>query len=376
MTCNGQQWGLQMIVVPAVVRVEPVNTPEISRDRLARRVSRLRAVFMLLALLGAFISLPLVAQQVVPGSRPTADAMVAARVGGQPVRTSRLQHELKQLQRTRKVRQEAQSMLQAQLLTQVIDQLLILRHLEYGGQGARTAEIDLAVENLQKRIEQRDQTLTDYLDERGLNLVELRQKVAWQIGWSRYLNRYLTDRNYQEYFKQHRREFDGTQLHVAHLLLKIKPAASEQDTLPQRRAIDEIHQQITDSTVTFQEAVRKFSQGATTLQGGDLGWIQRHEPMSEEFSAAAFQLQQGSISAPVRSPFGFHIIACREIKVGTRTWEQAREPLKAAITRYLFRWTAEQQRERVQVEYTGAWPHFVPGTQTLEKMPVPRKTGP
>ncbi|MCP4816495.1 MAG: hypothetical protein GY888_28600, partial [Planctomycetaceae bacterium] len=251
-----------MIVVPAVVRVEPVNTPEISRDRLARRVSRLRAVFMLLALLGAFISLPLVAQQVVPGSRPTADAMVAARVGGQPVRTSRLQHELKQLQRTRKVRQEAQPMLQAQLLTQVIDQLLILRHLEYGGQGARTAEIDLAVENLQKRIEQRDQTLTDYLDERGLNLVELRQKVAWQIGWSRYLNRYLTDRNYQEYFKQHRREFDGTQLHVAHLLLKIKPAASEQDTLPQRRAIDEIHQQITDSTVTFQEAVRKFSQGA------------------------------------------------------------------------------------------------------------------
>ncbi|MCP4816344.1 MAG: hypothetical protein GY888_27830, partial [Planctomycetaceae bacterium] len=152
--------------------------------------------------------------------------------------------------------------------------------------------------------------------------------------------------------------------------------ASEQDTLPQRRAIDEIHQQITDSTVTFQEAVRKFSQGATTLQGGDLGWIQRHEPMSEEFSAAAFQLQQGSVSAPVRSPFGFHIIACREIKVGTRTWEQVREPLKAAITRYLFRWTAEQQRERVQVEYTGAWPHFVPGTQTLEKMPVPRKTGP
>ncbi|MEO2021769.1 MAG: peptidylprolyl isomerase [Pirellulaceae bacterium] len=376
MTHHCQQRGLQIIVVPAAVRVESLNTAETSRDRLARRVPRLLPVSMILVLLALFMNLPLAAQQLAPGPLPVADAMVAARVGGQAIRISRLQHELKQLQRTRKVRQEAQPALQAQLLAKVIDQLLILRHLEYAGQGAGTAEIDLAIENLQKRIQQQDQTLVEYLDARGLNLAELRQKVAWQIGWSRYLNRYLTDRNYQQYFEQHRREFDGTQLHVAHLLLKIKPAAPEQDVLRQRRAIEEIHQQITSSTLTFKEAVRKFSQGTTALEGGDLGWIQRHEPMSVEFSAAAFQLQQGSLSDPVRSPFGFHIIECREVKVGTRKWEQTRDPLKAAITRYLFRWTAQQQRERLRVEFTGAWPHFVPGTQTLATRPAPRKPKP
>ena len=376
MTRHCQQRGLQIIVVPAAVRVESLNTAETSRDRLARRLPRLLPVSMILVLLGLFMNLPLVAQQIAPGPLPVADAMVAARVGGQAIRISRLQHELKQLQRTRKVRQEAQPALQAQLLAKVIDQLLILRHLEYAGQGAGTAEIDLAIENLQKRIQQQDQTLVEYLDARGLNLAELRQKVAWQIGWSRYLNRYLTDRNYQQYFEQHRREFDGTQLHVAHLLLKIKPDAPEQDVLRQRRAIEKIHQQITSSTLTFKEAVRKFSQGTTALEGGDLGWIQRHEPMSVEFSAAAFQLQQGTLSDPVRSPFGFHIIECREVKVGTRKWEQTRDPLKAAITRYLFRWTAQQQRERLRVEFTGAWPHFVPGTQTLATMPAPRKPKP
>ena len=376
MTCHCQQRGLQIIVVPAAVRVESLNTAETSRDRLVRRVSRLLPFSMILVLLGLFMNLPLAAQQVAAGPLPVADAMVAARVGGQAIRISRLQHELKQLQRTRKVRQEAQPALQAQLLANVIDQLLILRQLEYAGQGAGKAEIDLAIENLQKRIEQQDQTLVEYLDARGLNLAELRQKVAWQIGWSRYLNRYLTDRNYQQYFEQHRREFDGTQLHVAHLLLKIKPDAPEQDVLRQRRAIEEIHQQITSSTLTFKEAVRKFSQGTTALQGGDLGWIQRHEPMSVEFSAAAFQLQQGTFSDPVRSPFGFHIIACREVKVGTRKWEQTRDPLKAAITRYLFRWTAQQQRERLRVEFTGVWPHFEPGTKTLATMPAPRKPKP
>ncbi len=258
MTCHCQQRGLQIIVVPAAVRVESLNTAETSRDRLVRRVSRLLPFSMILVLLGLFMNLPLAAQQVAAGPLPVADAMVAARVGGQAIRISRLQHELKQLQRTRKVRQEAQPALQAQLLANVIDQLLILRQLEYAGQGAGKAEIDLAIENLQKRIEQQDQTLVEYLDARGLNLAELRQKVAWQIGWSRYLNRYLTDRNYQQYFEQHRREFDGTQLHVAHLLLKIKPDAPEQDVLRQRRAIEEIHQQITSSTLTFKEAVRKL----------------------------------------------------------------------------------------------------------------------
>ncbi|MDE0735653.1 MAG: hypothetical protein OSB47_07510, partial [Pirellulaceae bacterium] len=148
MTCHCQQRGLQIIVVPAAVRVESLNTAETSRDRLVRRVPRLLPFSMILVLLGLFMNQPLAAQQVAAGPLPVADAMVAARVGGQAIRISRLQHELKQLQRTRKVRQEAQPALQAQQLANVIDQLLILRQLEYAGQGAGKAEIDLAIENL------------------------------------------------------------------------------------------------------------------------------------------------------------------------------------------------------------------------------------
>jgi len=39
--------------------------------------------------------------------------------------------------------------------------------------------------------------------------------------------------------------------------------------------------------------------------------------MDEAFSRAAFALQTGQISPPVRSPFGVHLIRCEAIKPGT-----------------------------------------------------------
>ena len=333
---------------------------------------------LLLTLIG--MGLPVASQLVTLREAISQDSQtkqsVAARVDGQPIRTVRLEHELKRLQRTRTVRKPAQAALQAQLLDQVVNQLLILGYLEYTKQGARSVEVDLAVENLQQRIEQQEETLDQYLQKQGLSQLELRQKISWQISWSRYLNRYLTEKNYQSYFDEHRRDFDGTQLRVAHVLLPLGKQVNAETVQRQEQAIKEIREQIVSGKLTFAEAAKQFSQSPTAPQGGDLGWIERREPMSEEFSAAAFQLKKGEVSLPVRSPFGFHLITCRESKVGEKQWQQVREPLRKAITGYLFEWTAQQQRKRVGLEFTGSWPYFHPQTRALVKSAVSLKTRP
>lgn len=58
----------------------------------------------------------------------------------------------------------------------------------------------------------------------------------------------------------------------------------------------------------FADAAKKYSGDPGTASiGGELGWASRGK-FFKEFEQAAFSLQKGAISAPVETPFGFHII--------------------------------------------------------------------
>ena len=58
---------------------------------------------------------------------------------------------------------------------------------------------------------------------------------------------------------------------------------------------------------SFEEMAREHSEGPTAEKGGDLGWFARGK-MVEPFEEAAFDLDVGEISEPVKTEFGWHII--------------------------------------------------------------------
>lgn len=57
----------------------------------------------------------------------------------------------------------------------------------------------------------------------------------------------------------------------------------------------------------FEEAARKYSTCPSNEQGGDLGYFSRGM-MVPEFEEAAFSMEQGQVSAPVKTQFGYHLI--------------------------------------------------------------------
>lgn len=59
--------------------------------------------------------------------------------------------------------------------------------------------------------------------------------------------------------------------------------------------------------LSFEEAAQKYSSCPSKAEGGDLGEFSRGR-MVPEFEHAAFNMEPGTVSAPVQSQFGYHII--------------------------------------------------------------------
>ena len=274
-----------------------------------------------------------------------------AHLGGQPVSKPEVELEFRRAYGPRQFTDEQRAAAWKAAVEQVINRRLVLAYLERTGQAASSQDVDLAQAQFDKDLKAQMLTLDDHLKAVGLPLEELRRALAWKLSWNKYLERHLTDENLQKYFDRHRREFDGTQLRVSHLLLKLPADADEAAVAAAKEKAATFKQEIAAGKLSFAEVAQAHSQSPTGKAGGDIGWIERHQPMPEVFSSAAFALEQGQVSEPVVSSFGVHLITVTDAKPGQKTWQDARADLRPAVTLYLFRWIADKERAKAKVEY-------------------------
>jgi parvulin-like peptidyl-prolyl isomerase len=158
----------------------------------------------------------------------------------------------------------------------------------------------------------------------------------------------MTDQVLELYFKAHRRDFDGTELRVSQILL----ASSAGDVVTTLKPkADEIRNEVIAGKLTFADAAKKYSTSPTGKDGGDLGFIPRHDVMSEDFSQAAFALKKGEISQPLVTTFGVHLITVTDVRPGTKTWSDVRKELRNAAAKDLFDKIVAAERLRAKIEY-------------------------
>jgi parvulin-like peptidyl-prolyl isomerase len=303
-----------------------------------------------------------------PATKPQPlNPAVAAKVDGEPVLVREVERELRRALGKRPLDPQGDKFLRAKTLEQLIGQRVILRYLAGKKLAASKADIDHYLEQFKKDVlKPKNDTFADWLARNGVDEAEHRRTVAWKLSWRNYLEQQLTDDNLKKFFDKHPRDFDGSQVRAAHILFKVEPA---DDKTAREKALAQatrVREEIVAGKLTFAEAAKKYSAAPTAAEGGEIGFISRHEPMPEPFSQAAFNLEVDAVSEPVASPFGIHLITCLEVKPGTTTWQDARGVLEAAVTRYLFDWIVSQERASAKIEYTGAAPHFRPGTEEVE----------
>lgn len=168
---------------------------------------------------------------------------------------------------------------------------------------------------------------------RGLAVGEIvKQPVRSAAGWHILK---LIDR-------QEGAAFKVTQTHARHILLRVSERASAQAV---SRRLEQVRRQIERGERRFEDVAREMSEDGSAAAGGDLGWT---APGSfvPEFEEAMNRLAVGSISAPLVSRFGVHLIQVQERRDVALDPKQVREQARNVLREQKFEqayadWTRE-----------------------------------
>jgi peptidyl-prolyl cis-trans isomerase SurA len=124
-----------------------------------------------------------------------------------------------------------------------------------------------------------------------------------------------TEQEMKEYFEEQKGSLGKRPPTISFRQIVITPKASPAAKAQTRARADSIVLELRRGA-DFAVAAKRFSQDPGSKdQGGSLNWFRRGV-MVPEFERVAFSLKPGTISNPVESPFGFHIIQVERVQPG------------------------------------------------------------
>ena len=140
------------------------------------------------------------------------------------------------------------------------------------------------------------------------------------------------------------------QTHARHILVRANETVSDAEA---KAKIDRIRERIIGGA-KFEDQAKVNSDDASSVKGGDLGWLSPGETVPD-FEKAMAKLKVGELSEPVRTPFGWHLIEVmgrRQQDVSKdRQRGQARQAITQRKSEEAFQEFIRQTRDRAYVEY-------------------------
>ena len=130
-----------------------------------------------------------------------------------------------------------------------------------------------------------------------------------------------TDENMKKVYEEAAKQITGEQeVHARHILVETEDQAKKIEAELKKGA-------------DFAELAKKESKDPGASDGGDLGFFTKDQ-MVPEFSTAAFALEPGKISDPVKTQFGWHVIKVEEKRTRKAPdFEQVKPQIETYVVR-------------------------------------------
>ncbi len=213
-----------------------------------------------------------------------------------------------------------------------IDQMLLEKTLTYQAKQDTILQQNITQDKIQSAVDQR---ITMFLaqvggdEERLLKEFNLNSMAELQEEMSAVIrDQEFTDQKKQmvvtdvdvspEELKAfyHKNKYDlpdvNEEIEIAHLL--IYPELTEAHKQELIDKLNKIRQDVLDGKATFEEEAKLYSEDPGSAKDGGLYERVPRGKMVKEFDAVAFNLEEGEISVPFETDFGFHIIKLEKRK--------------------------------------------------------------
>lgn len=179
--------------------------------------------------------------------------------------------------------------------------------------------------SLESILDQHWQTFVSELDRQGIRLDDycrryqttekaVRASRDWETAWQMYLKSRLTDANLERFYEAHHQKYAARKWNVSHLFLPIDEDQPSAASLAEDR-LDRILGELTPLAQSPNELAEKFaelakseSDGATSEQGGRIGWVDSSGDLPPAVVAQVRATPVGALSEPVKTPQGIHLI--------------------------------------------------------------------
>ena len=156
-----------------------------------------------------------------------------------------------------------------------------------------------------------------------------------------------------KYNKQKEIRFtEPEQVKASHILITPRGEGSEEEKFEEaKKVIQELYEKAKNGEDFAQLAKDNSEDPGSASNGGDLGFFERGA-MVKEFEEAAFSSEIGSITEPVKTAYGYHIIKVEDKKAQTvKPYEEVKETLVGEVRTDLANASAASNLNEVRNSY-------------------------
>jgi len=204
--------------------------------------------------------------------------------------------------------------LRQQVLSNLIDETLQIQAAKAEEIEITDADVDKTVARVAGGNKQTPEQMAAYLQSRGSSIRSIRRQIQGEMAWRRLQSKKIEstvnvgDEEVQAVIDKLTASKGAEEFRIGEIFLPSN-SANEAEVQAGAQKIFAALQQ----GGSFVGYARQFSQSSSAAVGGDLGWM-RPERLPDELANAVRQMRPGMVSAPIKVPGGYSIIAVQDVR--------------------------------------------------------------